>query len=168
MADGTEGLTVIDVSDPSLPEEIDNFQTGDYAWGVFVMDTLVFVSDGSTGMYIIRFGGSGTSEPEPEPEPEPEDLQYLEKSGIHLFGNYPNPFNERTAIRYELLQPARVEVSIYDAMGQKIGDLFRGYQVKGKYTLEWIADDRSMKPGVYFYRITVNGYTCSGKALLSE
>ena len=37
-----------------------------------------------------------------------------------LFQNYPNPFNSSTTLHYDLPEPARVSVIIYDVLGSEV------------------------------------------------
>jgi hypothetical protein len=53
VADGDEGLRIIDVSDPSSPTPAGNCDTQDDARGVFVLGGYAFVADGSGGLQIV-------------------------------------------------------------------------------------------------------------------
>lgn len=69
--------------------------------------------------------------------------------GLHQ--NYPNPFNPVTAIRYSLAAASEVELSIYNAAGEKIDDLIRETQQAGIQTVQWNAG--ALPSGVYFCRL---------------
>ncbi len=74
--------------------------------------------------------------------------------------NYPNPFNAATAIAYTLPTAARVDVNIYNALGQQIRQLVHARQPAGYHTVIWDGrneDGQAVSSGVYFYRLTAEG-----------
>ncbi len=79
---------------------------------------------------------------------------------FELFSNYPNPFNPETVIAYQLPQAGQVRLSIYDALGRKVTDLFEGRQEAGKHTLRWNganAQGSNVASGTYLYRLEFGG-----------
>jgi hypothetical protein len=79
--------------------------------------------------------------------------------------NYPNPFNPRTKISYELPQTGRVTVRIFDINGQAVATLVRNtLQKAGRYTI--VFDAENLPSGVYFYQLTANNFTQTRKMLL--
>lgn len=79
-----------------------------------------------------------------------------EQGRTALFGNFPNPFNPSTTIRYRLdhtgLKPTTL--AIYDALGQKIRTLVNESQSSGLYEVRWDGRDdqgRAAASGVYMY-----------------
>jgi len=95
-------------------------------------------------------------------------------SGIELNGNYPNPFNPVTNIRFTLNQAARVTVTIYNIMGQEIIQLKNSSNAAGTQSLQWNALNKNgvrVQSGVYLYRVNAtfeNGKkaTQTGRMLL--
>ena len=71
--------------------------------------------------------------------------------GFMLYGNYPNPFNPSTTIRYSV--PARVNVSIivYTVLGQQVAEIVRGVQEAGIHEARFEAG--SLPSGVYYARV---------------
>lgn len=53
MADGWNGLLVIDISDPSSPEQIGHYDTDGYACGVTVKGNYAYVADHWDGLVVI-------------------------------------------------------------------------------------------------------------------
>ena len=58
-------------------------------------------------------------------------------SAFTLFPNAPNPFNNATIIRYDLPEPACVNLSIYTLPGQRIRTLVDGHREAGSYAVTW-------------------------------
>jgi hypothetical protein len=78
--------------------------------------------------------------------------------------NYPNPFNPVTIISYELPRQSNVSISIYNLKGQQIANLVNKIQGAGNYQVEWNVVGQSS--GLYFYKISADGYTAVKKAML--
>ena len=82
---------------------------------------------------------------------------------------YPNPFNPRTTISYELPTDTAVSVIIYDAIGQEIRQLVSQHYTAGRYSVQWDAKDhmgRSVGSGVYIAKIKAGPNTAIQKMLL--
>ncbi len=86
-----------------------------------------------------------------------------------LSQNYPNPFNPTTKINYTLPKHARVNVSIYNVLGQEVVVLLNKQQEYGYHTLTWNGINqvgKQMASGVYFARMTTDNFTQTKKMLL--
>ena len=68
-----------------------------------------------------------------------------------LYPNYPNPFNPKTKIAYELLAYHKVKLAIYNIIGQEVKVLVDKDQEKGLYEVEF--DASGLASGIYFYRL---------------
>ena len=82
---------------------------------------------------------------------------------------YPNPFNPRTTISYDLPSEADVSIIIYDAIGQEIRQLVSQHYTAGRYSVQWDAKDfmgRSVGSGVYIAKIKAGPNTAIQKMLL--
>ena len=65
--------------------------------------------------------------------------------------NYPNPFNPATIISYQIAADSRVELDVFNILGQKVVELVNEHQVAGKYSVNFKAQD--LPSGIYFYSI---------------
>jgi plastocyanin len=83
---------------------------------------------------------------------------------FELSQNYPNPFNAQTLIKYSLPQAAHVTVDIYDVLGQKVDNLTDEDQGAGDHEVIWNASSKAT--GVFFYRVTVDNQTKTGRMIL--
>ncbi|HXF99332.1 MAG TPA: T9SS type A sorting domain-containing protein [Bacteroidota bacterium] len=83
---------------------------------------------------------------------------------FELFQNYPNPFNPTTTIRYALPRSARVNLSIYNILGQHIATLIDETQEAGVKTVTFHADN--LASGVYFYRLEAGNFVQTKKLVL--
>ena len=56
---------------------------------------------------------------------------------LWLGGNYPNPFNPRTSIRFSLPRKAEVDLSIFDVTGRRVVTLVQGILDAGPHERVW-------------------------------
>ncbi|HTY08349.1 MAG TPA: FlgD immunoglobulin-like domain containing protein, partial [Candidatus Edwardsbacteria bacterium] len=76
-----------------------------------------------------------------------------------LAQNRPNPMADKTTINYQLAAGGKVELAVYNIVGQKVRTLVNGVQKAGKYRVAWDGgNDRGtrLSNGVYFYRLTAS------------
>jgi hypothetical protein len=86
-----------------------------------------------------------------------------------LHQNRPNPFNPSTVIRYDLAEPGRVALRIYDVNGAFVKTIESCHHEPGRYELGWNGDDErgtKVATGVYFYKLTTKDFTQTKKMLL--
>jgi len=84
---------------------------------------------------------------------------------LELLPSYPNPFNSITTLEYQLPEPSRVTVRVYDVLGRLVRSFapFDQSQSFGKVT--WDGTDgrgASVASGVYYFRVDAVGV--SGQA----
>ena len=89
-------------------------------------------------------------------------LEYI--NNFALEGNYPNPFNNSTTIRYYIPKTTKVTLRIHNINGHIIEYLVNHKQEPGFYSVNW--DARNVSTGVYFYRIQAEGFQQVKKMLL--
>jgi hypothetical protein len=68
-----------------------------------------------------------------------------------LSQNYPNPFNPSTTIEYTIPKESRVELSVFNAIGQKVAVLIGNSIQTGKQRIVWNA--AKLSSGMYFYTL---------------
>ncbi|MBD3232653.1 MAG: T9SS type A sorting domain-containing protein [candidate division Zixibacteria bacterium] len=66
---------------------------------------------------------------------------------------YPNPFNATTTISYRLPVASRVNLDIYNVLGQRVTTLVNGNVEAGYHSINWDASQYSS--GIYFYKLSV-------------
>ena len=72
----------------------------------------------------------------------------------------PNPFSERTAVRYGLPRSADVHLAVFDISGRLVRTLVSAMQAPGWHRLDWDGRDgggRAAGSGVYFLRLQAGG-----------
>jgi hypothetical protein len=80
--------------------------------------------------------------------------------GSRLLGNFPNPFNPATTIRYRLEHAGRTAIEIVAVGGSRVRVLDQGTRDAGVYDAVWRGETDAggrAASGVYFYRLIVDG-----------
>ncbi len=88
---------------------------------------------------------------------------------FHLSQNFPNPFNNRTRITYQLPIASKVILQIYNTDGKEVRTLVDAYKEAGKHTIFWDGLDNfnnTVSTGVYIIKIQTESFMSSRKALL--
>jgi hypothetical protein len=86
-----------------------------------------------------------------------------------LHANYPNPFNIRTHIKYDLPEVSDVQLVIYKMLGQQVKTLVSQRQFPGFKSVVWNGTNDRGKPvsaGVYLYQIHAKGFSQTRKMIL--
>jgi len=84
-----------------------------------------------------------------------------------LLGNYPNPFNGQTTISYQIAEAGRVQIALFNALGQEICLLEDGFKNAGKYKLHFDAiQSLNLPSGIYFYSLTTDRGFVENKKLI--
>ncbi|MDX1699949.1 MAG: chitobiase/beta-hexosaminidase C-terminal domain-containing protein, partial [Melioribacteraceae bacterium] len=87
----------------------------------------------------------------------------LKLSGIptenQLYGNYPNPFNPTTKIKYGISEQSKVSLVIYNILGERVISLADDIKQPGYYEMIWNAS--KLSSGMYIVRFDASS-TVSG------
>lgn len=145
VADRYGGLRVILVSDPTNPVEVGYYNTAnDYNVDVYVKDSLAYVAAGATeGFYIIKYiGEAGVEE-------EKEKLMNIKNNLTSI------------KINYYIKDRSRVNINIYNILGQKVTTLVNSIQNNGNYSIDWDG-----KAGIYFIKAEIGNKNYSDKAII--
>ncbi len=97
------------------------------------------------------------------------DLTRMIPETYKLHPNYPNPFNPVTTIRYDLKNPGKVTLKVYNMLGQEVRTLVNRHESPGFKSVVWDGRDNKGKmasSGLYIYRIETGKFVKSHKMLL--
>lgn len=78
--------------------------------------------------------------------------------------NYPNPFNPKTIIHYQCSMYNKVDLKVYDVLGNEVAQLVSEYKYPGSYEVEF--DGSNFGSGIYFYRLQVDGDVVDTKRMV--
>jgi len=130
------------------------------------IDTLVIAlmfSNGNTGGYDHLLRQSDTARTLYESNWIPSEVLEEHPSGLLLQSPFPmetspNPFTAQTTIRYGLPDYTRVNLKVYNLLGQEIRLLVDELQAPGIHTIIWDGRDhlgRKVSSGSYFLRLAI-------------
>ncbi len=88
-----------------------------------------------------------------------------------LQGNYPNPFNPVTTIRFGLPEAAHAKLVIYSITGAKVATLVDGYLSEGYHEAQWNGVNQAgarVASGIYIYELTSGEKRFIKKMLLAK
>ena len=78
--------------------------------------------------------------------------------------NYPNPFNPSTKIPFTLETASRVTISVFDALGRRVDEMYLGSLSPGRHIFDYQPDNFSS--GVYFYKIDAGQFSAVRRMVL--
>ncbi len=78
---------------------------------------------------------------------------------LKLYDNYPNPFNPKTKIKFDVTKDitSKLTLTIYDSNGKEILKLVDSILKPGTYEVEW--DGTNYASGSYFYKLESQGFS---------
>jgi len=92
-------------------------------------------------------------------------------SEFALSQNYPNPFNPTTTIKFAIANDARVNLVVYDMLGQKVRTLIDNEQEAGYYSVRWDGTNdfgSKVSSGIYIYRLQAGNFVQTMKMNLMK
>lgn len=155
------GNNPLDFDNPviaSTPELMDNPQTSALngrAW-------YVWTDSKSEGLNI--YGGNFVYQPTDITEPGE-----IIPNRFELRQNYPNPFNPSTTIAFSLNSANKVNLTVYNIVGQKIITLVDGTLEAGEHKVDWDGKnefDQPVASGIYLYRLETSHNSSTKKMML--
>ncbi len=125
---------------------------------------------------IVRYEGNGVNTSEinntieglmatsaDDPVQNPEQFE--------LIGNYPNPFNAGTTIRFTVDEYQTVSLKIYDFRGRLVRTLLDEPMAMGQHSIRWNGRDangHSTASGIYFMQLSGAGRIETKKMMLLQ
>gem|GEM_PF-5067874 len=93
-----------------------------------------------------------------------EDPSEALPQAFKVFQPFPNPFNGRVTFEYELAVRSRIQMKIYNTLGQQVAYLDEGERDIGEHSIVWQAEAHSS--GLYVYVVTAGKNVQTGKIIV--
>lgn len=97
------------------------------------------------------------------------DDEFLFPHKYALQQNFPNPFNPRTTIHYELPNQELVQIIIFNLLGHQVKRLVDGFRGAGVNSIVWDGTNDHGQPvsaGIYIYQLQAGGFLQTRKMIL--
>ena len=129
-------------------------------------------NNSSAEPYFIAMFGNYIGGDNP-PNPEANRFADNNKSGLkvsgaiptaYALGNYPNPFNPTTVIKYDLPEAGQVSLKVYNLLSQEVASLVEGSQSAGVHQVSFNA--HNLPTGIYIARLQAGNKVMSVKLQL--
>lgn len=97
----------------------------------------------------------------------PDDIEKFSVTTI-----YPNPVNlteSELNISYSIVQPSRIELSIFNLKGQKVQSISSEHHNRGEFVITWDGRDKNSMPlssGIYLWKVENRSHFQSGKLII--
>ncbi|MDD2890133.1 MAG: T9SS type A sorting domain-containing protein [bacterium] len=127
----------------------------------------ISVSGGTAGGSGATAGNTGTVNQAPVPSGgAPQGQQMAVPIVFKLYQNYPNPFVNKTTIKYSIPRTSFVSLKLYDVTGRCVKTLVSGEKIPGYYN-ETI-ESKNYSTGVYFAKFKAGDYRETRKLVLMK
>lgn len=93
-------------------------------------------------------------------EEEPQSKDFI------LYQNYPNPFNAQTTIRFNLNYPSKVQLRIFNSVGELVETLVDQELGSGIHEVIFDTKKNNLASGLYIYQLRVDDNIASKKLML--
>ena len=87
-------------------------------------------------------------------------------NGYWIIDNYPNPFNPSTTITFNVPERAKVDISIYNSLGEFVTRIVNETFEKGTYSRVFEAN--KLSSGIYYYRLQSGSNLITKKMILTK
>lgn len=92
------------------------------------------------------------------------EVEIINPVQFALEQNYPNPFNPSTVIKFSLPVESRVELSVFNALGEKVRVLVSEVRKSGNHEVDFNAS--GLSSGVYFYKLEAGEFISTKKLMI--
>jgi len=136
-----------------------NFDTNDIEEGIHTCDIVITCDSWDTKIINVVLNLTNGDDNNSSELPE----------AVTLNGNYPNPFNPETEIKFQLPDNTDIILSVYNLKGQLVRTLVNSNLPGGSHSIIWDGKTNNSEmvgSGVYFYKLTAGETSKTRKMIL--
>jgi hypothetical protein len=94
------------------------------------------------------------------------DMENIVPTEFQLAQNYPNPFRERTTIKYCVPEKMKIRLEVFDVDGNKLETLIDTVHEPGTYKIDF--NSNKLENGEYLYKLESENYFETKKMVLMK
>lgn len=136
--------------------------TTQYLNSVYFVNSNVGYIVGQNGTVLKTNNGGGTVTFDKQGENALAYISTLSKVTLH--GNFPNPFNPSTNIKYTLTNNNFVSLKVYNSLGQEVASLVNEMQKPNSYNITF--NGSNLSSGIYYYTLNAGDFKETRKIFL--
>ncbi len=91
-------------------------------------------------------------------------VEVIAVTSLELKQNYPNPFNPSTSIKFSLPSSGYTNLSVYNLIGEKVGELINEILTEGEHNVRF--DASNLPSGIYIAKLSSDNYNQTIKMTL--
>lgn len=161
---GVTSVTILRSSDGGLSFP-DTLATGEANDGTYSWAPTGPATTGTRVKVIAHDAGFNAGQDWSDANFEVRDPNASIPSHVVIESASPNPFSQRTVIRFGVPSDGLAEIDLYDVSGHLVTNLARKQCTAGYQQIEWTNDGR-IGAGVYFIRLRLGSQTAARKAVI--
>ena len=123
---------------------------------LFMVQGFVNPLVGQPDLSMTVYAPDGQGLPLPITTPVSNEDEDELPNAFNVHGNYPNPFNPTTSIRFDLPEPASVRIEIFDIAGRNVMTIPSRQYLSGNEQIAHV-DASGLSSGIYVYRLIAEG-----------
>lgn len=174
------GYATYNIYRDDIATQLPGYNNSQGAGATFTFDTTPYENGVHTLSWTVRDDAANKSDDignrqfiiqnPPIDKTSVDDGEAIVPTKMALHPAFPNPFNPETKIIYDVAEPARVNLIVYDILGKEILRLVDGvYQNAGRYRMTWYAQNEegeAMPTGVYLVVMQAGQFVKTQKLIL--
>ena len=129
-------------------------EPGSFMGAAAVGDSIFVIGGGPVN--LNRFDGVAMNRVYSPSLPTPVESVELPETRAHLNGNFPNPFDVRTSIQFELQDAGPVSLTLHDVLGRKVAVILEENRIAGRHEVDLDAAELRLTTGTYFFRLATD------------
>jgi hypothetical protein len=155
LSDWTEGVALVDITDPTNISEIGRLQTPSYAFNAKSDGSYLYLCDFYDFMVVDLYSlGIETG----------ERTASIPTDDVRFHPAYPNPFNASSMLTFDVRNPGRIKIKVYNITGEEVLTLLDSNCGLGEHRVTFIADN--LASGIYLATLETGKTKLSQKLLL--
>ena len=93
-----------------------------------------------------------------------DEYQITFPEELILYQNFPNPYNSSTTIPFQLPKESKINIDLYNVLGEKIQTIANGLYPRGNHSITFSSD--KLSSGIYLYKLQTETHSLTKKLII--